>query len=478
MKKTKIVATIGPATRELKTIEELALAGLDVCRLNASFGTHQEHKKTIQTIRTASDNINKSIGLLMDLQGPKIRVGKLNNPVEVHNGDTIILSGNREHNEEKTIPTTYEKIASDTEDGKQILLADGHISLEVIKTKSSEKSVVCKVIKGGTIYTGKGINLPYTKISLQAMTEKDCLDAIFAMRQNVDYIGLSFVRKPQDLAPLKELMRREKRKIPIIAKIEKPEALDNLDAILDEVDGVMVARGDLAVELSFARVPVLQKEILHRANRKGKLTIVATEMLNSMIENPLPTRAEASDVANAVFDGTDAVMLSNETSIGKFPLLAVKAMNEIVTETEKSFNKDYYQQHKAQFPEIHELTDAMCASASFLASYLNEKAVIIISHNGGSAKNLSKYRPDSMIIAGTFNTDAFHRMALYHNVYPVLLDKELFKDEEVAENAVESMIYFVKNKKLVQKDDNLVFLTGNVKANGWKVNNIKVVKVT
>ncbi len=474
--KAKIVGTIGPASRETEVLVELGAAGLDVCRLNASFGTHDERARTIANIRTAEKKVGKPLGILMDLQGPKIRVGKLKEPLEVRNGDTLVLCGGTEHQEPNKIPTTYADIASDTEEGRHILLADGHISLQVQKTDPSKKEVVCRVLKGGTILTGKGINLPYTKISLPALTEKDCGDALFAMREKVDYIGLSFVRRPEDVSKLKALMEKEGVKIPIIAKIEKPEALDNFDAILEEVDGVMVARGDLAVEISFAKVPVVQKDILRRANRRGRLTIVATEMLNSMVDNPMPTRAEASDVANAVIDGTDAVMLSNETSIGKYPVLAVRAMGDIVAETEAALGRGLCNQ-KLELPAVQELTGAMCASASYLTSYLSEKATVIITHSGGSARILSKYRPDSMIVAGTFTPESYHRMALYHNVRPMLLDQAIFKDQETAENAIDSLVAMMRREQLAGKGDKLVFLTGNIKSNGWKVNSIKVVEV-
>ena len=337
MKKTKIIATIGPASNLLKTIEEMAKAGMDVCRLNFSFGTIEEHHEMISTIRKAAKNVGKAIAVMQDLQGPKIRIGKLNADVTVKKDQKIILSGKAEHKEEFTLPTTYAEIASDTEKGKTILLADGKIILEVLDTNKEEKEVHCKVLEAGTILTGKGINLPYTNISLPCLTEKDIQDAIFGAEAGVDYMSLSFVRKAKDVTELRKLLKKHGREdIPIVSKIEKPEAVDNIDAIIEETDVIMVARGDLADEVSFAKVPVIQKKIIRKVNIKGKLAIVATEMLGSMVDNQLPTRAEVSDVANAVLDGTDLTMLSNETAMGKFPVDAVKMMAEIAREAEDS----------------------------------------------------------------------------------------------------------------------------------------------
>ena len=474
MKRAKIIATLGPASSDKKSITKLAKTGVDVFRLNFSFGTYEEHKKTIKTIREVSRDINKSLSILQDLQGPKIRVAKLKEPVVVKKGATLTLSGNSAHKETCYIPTTYAQIASDTKAGKTILLADGKIILSVVKTDKRKKEVVCKVVNGGTILTGKGINLPYTDISLPALTTKDREDAAFGIKAGVDYMGLSFVRHAEDVLKLKRLMAKEKKNIPVIAKIEKPEGVDNLDKIMDIAEGVMVARGDLAVEISFAKVPMVQKEILKKANLRGKLTVVATEMLSSMVDNPRPTRAEASDVANAILDGTDAVMLSNETAMGKFPLKAVSAMKEIVAQTEGSMLDQHYHL-SLDMPEIQDRTHAMCAAASHVSYFLEERALAVVTHSGSSVKVISKYRPQSTIYAATFNKSVYQQMAFYHNVHPILLDDSGLsnKDNNVT-YSLEQFELALKQKKLVKSGDSLIFLTGDISKKGWKVNTIKV----
>ncbi len=470
MKRTKIIATIGPACEKVSVLEKMVKAGLDVCRLNFSFGTHEEHLQKIEMIREVSRKTGKSLTILQDLQGPKIRIGKLNHPVTVECGDEIILSGGSKHKSEFYLPTTYKSIASDTELGKTILLADGRITLMVISTDPEAKEVHCEVTCGGTILTGKGINLPYTKISLPAITPKDKQDALFGFKAGVDAIAMSFVRTAEDVLELRKLMKNHKVNIPIIAKFEKPEAIDNLDEILDVVDGVMVARGDLADEISFAKVPVAQKLILHKANLKGKLTVVATEMLSSMIENPLPTRAEVSDVANAVLDGSDMVMLSNETAMGKHPPKAVKTMANIAKETEKIIPPDGYLKD-LDIKDKHELTDAMCMAASFLSHELDERGITVLTSSGLTARILSKYRPESTIFGVTFHETTYHRMAMYNNVYPILLEG----DETDHEAAFKQLADVMKKHKLLKKGDRQIVLTGISDGKGkWKLNSINV----
>jgi pyruvate kinase len=462
MKRAKIIATLGPASNDKQTITKLIKAGVDVFRLNFSFGSYDEHAEVINRIREISQDLNKSVAILQDLQGPKIRIGKLKGPVTVKKGDTVILSGGSIHKNRLYLPTTYRKIASDTESGKTILMSDGKIILSVRSTDTQKKEVLCKVVTGGIILTGKGINLPYTKISLPALTKKDREDALFGIKAGVDYIGLSFVREAKDVLKLKRLMKRMKTDIPVISKIEKPEGVDNLDEILDVTEGIMVARGDLAVEISFAKVPLVQKEILRKANIRGRLTVVATEMLSSMVDAPRPSRAEASDVANAVLDGSDAVMLSNETAMGNFPIQSVKAMREIVTETESSLlNENYHL--SLDMPEIHDKTEAMCESAAHLSYFLEERALAVVTHSGGSVKVLSKYRPQSPIYAATFSRKVYQQMAFFHNVHPILLDSSgLSTKEDNVSYSIEQFEYLLHQKKLVKIGDQLIFITGDI----------------
>jgi pyruvate kinase len=478
MKKTKIIATVGPACNNLKILKSMISAGVDVCRLNFSFGTHEDHRKLINLIRRAADETGKSVAIMQDLKGPKIRVGILKAPVAVKRGDSIILSGNDEHKEPFYIPTTYTKIASDTKPGKTILMADGRIILEVEKANKARKEVACKVLCGGTILTGKGINLPYTEISLPTLTEKDIADAKFGIEAGVDLLAMSFVRKASDIKPLRKLLKEYgAADVPIIAKLEKPEALDNLEAILDEVDGVMVARGDLADEISFPKVPVAQKRIIASANAKGKLTIVATEMLCSMIENPLPTRAEVSDVANGVLDGADMVMLSNETATGKFPVKAVRTMASIATEAEQIIPEDEYLAEVAMEKGM-EVSHAMCLAASFLSHELNERAIAVLTTTGASARILSKYRPDCVIYAATHEERVYHRMAAYHNVIPILLKGDQSSDEHKTAKSVELFKTALQEKRLLKNGDRVIVLTGFVGPDDkWRMNAIQVLSV-
>lgn len=469
MKNTKIIATIGPASRDQSTIEKMAKAGMNVCRLNFSFGTHDEHLETISIIRKASKKTGIPIAIMQDLQGPKIRVGKLNSPVTVKEGQELILSGNTKHNEEFYIPTTYSQIASDTKKDKKILLADGKIILKVLNTNSSKKEVRCKVIEGGTILTGKGINLPYTNISLPCLTEKDIKDAKFGAKAGIDYMSLSFVRKAKDVEALRKLLKDQgKENLPIVSKIEKPEAVDNIDAIIDATDAIMIARGDLADEVSFAKVPLIQKKIVAKANKKGKSTIIATEMLGSMVDNQLPTRAEVSDVANGVLDGADLVMLSNETAMGKYPVKAVKMMAQIAEEAESTFEgEDFYRE--LDLPKIHGQRELLCSAASFMSYDLKNDNIVVFSLTGLTAKILSKFRPEATIFAATYKEEVYHKMAFYNNVYPLLINK---KDSI---QFIPSMEEKLRKMKLINKGDTLIFLTAERINNTWtETNSIKV----
>ena len=422
MRKGKIVATIGPASESPEMLLKLIEAGVDTCRLNFSFGTHEEHLERIKRIREAARKAGRAVAILQDLQGPKIRVGKLKENVKVVKGEELILTGGTEHKERLRLPTTYKLIAKDCEVGKTILLADGKIILKVKSANPKKDEVRCEVVNGGELLSGKGINLPYTKISLPALTEKDEADAIFGANAGVDYMGLSFVRSPEDVGKLRKLLAKNGTPVPIIAKIEKPEALDRLEEVLDSVDGVMVARGDLAVELSFSKVPAAQKRIIHEANIKGKITITATEMLSSMVENPLPTRAEVSDVANAIWDGSDAVMLSNESAIGKYPVETVSTMAQIIEDTEESkgiFRHDALELESMDLPAAVKDTDAMCKAAAMLSRDAHERALAVLTFSGSSAKILSKYRPDTVIYAICASKTVRNQMALLHNVTPI-----------------------------------------------------------
>lgn len=470
MIKCKIVATIGPACEKQQNLESMIRAGVNVCRLNFSFGSHEDHQKKIYSIRAAASACGKAVAILQDLQGPKIRIGKLKAPVTVKRGQTVILSGREAHASEFCLPTTYPQIASDTEPGKTILIADGKITLKVSSVNPTKKQVTCKVINGGTILTGKGINLPYTNVSIPALTDKDIEDVIFGVKAGVDYVGLSFVRKPEDVLRLRKILAKEGLEAPIIAKIEKPEALENLDSILDVVDGVMVARGDLAVELSFGKVPVAQKEIIHKAHLKGKITITATEMMSSMIESPVPTRAEVSDVANAVWDGTDALMLSNETAMGKYPSLAVKTMSDIISEAESSKISYWHSKTTLDLPEIHKTAEAIAKSAAQLASEIDAKHIAVFTYTGYTPLILSKFRPETSIYGLTLSEQVHSRMALYHNVIPL----RVHENNNSMRYDIEELERVLLEKKQVKPGDMIVCLLGNIMPSGVGLDTIKI----
>jgi len=474
MKKTKIIATIGPACDDLTTIENMAKAGMNICRLNFSFGEDADRIKMIERIRLASKNTGIPIAIMQDLQGPKIRVGKLKAPVTVKEGQTITLSGNTEHKDEFYFPTTYSCIASDTVKGKTILVADGKIILEVISTDKDKKEVVCKVTEAGTILTGKGINLPYTNISLPSLTEKDIKDAIFGTKVGVDYVSLSFVRKASDVVGLRKLLKEHGSEAPIIAKIEKPEAVDNIEAIIDEVDGIMIARGDLADEIAFAKVPLVQKSIIKKANKKGKLTIIATEMLSSMIDSMLPSRAEVSDIANGVLDGADVVMLSNETAMGKHPARAVEVMATIAKEAEKGFTSEDFIQ-ELELDEEHGQTEAICSAVAYLSYDINNEAIAVFTRTGLTPQILSKLRPECTIFAATYKQEVYNAMAFYNNVYPVLLDKTLFNTENHAGLTIPALQAQLYKNNVIKKGQRFIIITGEYIDNEWtEMNTIKI----
>jgi pyruvate kinase len=477
MRRTKIIATIGPACDTVAGLKSLFNAGVNACRLNFSFGTHAEHAQKIARIRQVSSEMQHPVAIIQDLQGPKIRVGKLAAPVEVKKGDKLILSGNSLHKNTHYLPTTYRNIADDTKAGKTILLADGKIILRVESVNPAAREVACKVIAGGTILTGKGLNLPYTRISLPALTPKDIKDAVFGIQNGIDYLALSFVRCGEDVSKLRRLLKKNHADIPIIAKLEKPEALDNLPEILAVADGVMVARGDLADEISFEHVPSAQKHIIKTANAAGKFTIVATEMLSSMIDNPLPTRAEVSDVANAVIDGSDMIMLSNETATGKYPAKAVASMAAIAAEAEKLACTNTIQ--NITLDKTQMMTLAMCQSAAFLSRQLAERATVVLTSTGETARIMAKCRPESAIYAATFQPLIYQQMSAYNNVTPILLSSNENTASMTHPQIIEQIKSTLLTKKLATPGEKLILLTGSSKHAGKRqLNSIHVITLT
>ncbi|HSY83412.1 MAG TPA: pyruvate kinase [Gemmatimonadaceae bacterium] len=425
--RTKIVCTLGPSTATESAIGDLLDAGMNVARINFSHGTHAEHAATIARVRAAADARRLPVAILGDLQGPRIRIGDLSSPVEVATGDDVTLAP-EDALPAGAIPVTYHPLASDVHTGDRILVDDGLIELMVLDTAGD--TVHARVVHGGQIKSHKGLNLPGIHVSAPSITEKDHADIGFAVEQGLDYLALSFVRRAEDIADLRE---RIPKKLLVIAKIEKDIALTNIESIMRAADGVMVARGDLGVELPFEEVPIAQKRIIRLANRLGKPVITATQMLESMIEHPRPTRAEASDVANAILDGTDAVMLSAETAAGAFPRLAVEAMRRIICEVECHPLPWRSRDEERRDPGSSVATEEAIAAATIAAQrMLATPLVIVLTKGGFSARVVSSHRPRVPILALTDMAQTYRQLALVWGVVPHLVAHCTTYDEMVA----------------------------------------------
>jgi pyruvate kinase len=453
MRKTKIVCTIGPATNSEEKITQLVKAGMNVARLNFSHSTHEDHEKILKIIRRVSNKLNKAIAILQDLQGPKLRVGKIKNgSVFLDTGSKINIVMKNIFGDEQTISTTFKDLANDVSVGDLILLDDGLIRLKVDQIK--QNSVMCNVEEGGILTDFKGINLPGVDISQPSFTEKDREDLLFGMKHGVDFVALSFVRYVEDILQAKKIIAENKKEILVIAKIEKPEAIQNLMEIIDTADGAMIARGDLGVEMPLEKIPVLQKKIISLCQEKGKPVITATQMLESMRSNSRPTRAEVSDVANAIFDGTDAVMLSAETATGYFPIETVKTMDKIICEAEKSIVKNSPYQLQLQ-GKMLTVADAVAKSACEAAHHLNVNAIVSFTYSGFTARMVSKYRPNIQIIAFTPSKIVQHQLNLSWGVTSLKMDYFNSIDDVISQTE----ILLLKNS-FVKKGDTIVVLLG------------------
>ena len=451
--KTKILATLGPQTSNVETIKKLISSGVSAVRLNMSYGDHDFYSRLLETIDLAKTELNSPLAILADLQGPKIRIGELkNSEVEISTGNKIEITTEDMVGDEKLISTSYKNLNKDAEIGDLILINDGLIRLKIINKK--EKSIICEIETGGILSPRKGMNLPGMKLSTPCLTEKDFENLEFLITKPVDYIALSFVRKREDIFQLKNWLNNKGKTIPVIAKIEKKEAIDAFDLILNASDGIMVARGDLGVELSVASVPVLQKEIIKKCNESGKLVITATQMLESMIKSPIPTRAEAADVANAVWDGTDAVMLSGETSVGKYPVEAVKTMREIILNSEKHFTTN--ENIKFQVPETLDdnLFDSVLKGITLVAEQVKASAIVVFTFKGRAAHGLAKFRPGSKIIALSDTYDTMNKLCLRWGVNSLYVEKI---DKQHA--AIEEAKKLILNAGLVNHSDLVIFLS-------------------
>ena len=436
-RKTKIVATIGPASQSEDAIRRLFTAGVNVARLNFSHGTQADHRVLIKRLRRIGEEMQRPVCILMDLQGPKIRIGKLpEEGILLQEGQPLILSTQIETLETGEIPVDFKELPEAVHSGDRILLDDGNLELQVESVAVGR--VLTKVIIGGRLYSHKGINLPETHLPISALTEKDIDDLEFGLKQGVDFIALSFVRSEQDILQLREIIKSihpSQEKIAIIAKLERPEALDHLDEILDVADGVMVARGDLGGEMSPQEVPIAQKRIIESANQHVKVVITATQMLESMIQKPRPTRAEASDVANAIFDGTDAVMLSGETAVGNYPFKSVEMMNQIVRQAEAHVDDWGHWHGPAGGDSNGDDTVFMSLAVRELAHDRNVDAIAVFTMSGSTALHVSKTRPGVPILAFTPNQSTYNRLQLYWGVTAYLVPQsdtleEMIEDVE------------------------------------------------
>jgi len=421
MKKAKILATLGPASRESEVIESLIRAGADGVRINMSHGIQEEKAEDIKRARAAAKKVGRPLAVLVDLSGPKIRTRHLKDglPVTLNAGDLFVLTTQDIVGDEKRVATNYPDLAHVVEPGTRLLLDDGAIALVVESTTRTD--VVCRVINGGVLGERKGINLPGVSLPIDSLTEKDISDLKWAVAQDVDYIALSFVRRAEDCSRAKDLIREYGGRAPLVAKIEKAEAIDHLDEIIAASDAVMVARGDLGVETSVEEVPVYQKRIIQKAVHAGKMVITATQMLQSMVNSPRPTRAEASDVANAVWDGTDALMLSNETASGSYPVPAVETMCRIIESAEAGKEPDTDQIAKWAGRQSGRVSRALCEAAAFAAEEMGTKVTAVLTESGLMARRLSALRPQQRIIALTNSAEVQNELALIWGVESLIV---------------------------------------------------------
>jgi pyruvate kinase len=466
-RRVKIVATIGPATNKKEQLTQCIQSGMNVARLNFSHGTHEDHFSVIERLRECITELEAPVTILQDLQGPKIRVGHFENDgLHLEKGNEVVVSPDFEIGKGNEIPTDFKELPGVCTIGTKILLDDGLIELKVLRIDGSK--VLCEVIFGGLLKNRKGMNIPGASLPIACMTDKDHEDLEFGLSNNVDYVALSFVRTGNDIKELRKLINNKESKTKIIAKIEMSEAIDNLDEIVELSDAVMVARGDLAVEVGQTRLPFLQKQIINLCNDLGKPVITATQMLDSMVDNPRPTRAEITDVANAVLDGSDALMLSAESASGNFPFACIHTMGEIISEVEKT--NDYY--HLDLEKEFLTVADSIAASACLTALKLNASAIICLTTSGKTATMISAYRPKAQIIAVTHLDGTLNQLALTWGIQTFNIDHYTSSSE--AMKRIEELLL---TYGLVKNGDNIVFTLGLPVSAGAKTNSLRVISI-
>ncbi|MEN6317380.1 MAG: pyruvate kinase [Syntrophaceae bacterium] len=433
MRKTKIVCTIGPASAQEAVIALMIENGMNVARLNFSHGEHKDHEEKITLIRALSERMGRPVAILQDLAGPKIRVGAIPNPgVLLEAGQDFILTARDIMGTQNMVSVSYPDLPKDVQPGDRLLLADGLMELSVIKTDAAE--IQCRVITGGLLTSHKGINLPTGTIQAPPLTAKDREDLLFGLEHNVDYVALSFVKTADDITAVKDVIRQQGKDTPVIAKIEKHEALDHLDNIVDASDGIMVARGDLGVEIPLEEVPLIQKRLIRKANASGKPVITATQMLRSMVNSPRPTRAEAADVVNAVLDGTDAVMLSEETASGDYPVEAVGIMNRLAMNAEAGFP---YESYLNVIPR-KDIAESIAHASCILADHLDAQAIVTYTTTGLTAMRISRFRPSHPIVALSADITTVRRLTLFWGCCPYLLSVPLSTDDMIERAVLET----------------------------------------
>lgn len=465
---TKVVATIGPASAKEEILSKMFEEGIDVCRLNFSHGSHEDHLKSIQLINELNGRFSSNVAILADLQGPKLRIGEVeNNAVNLVDGEELLFVNTPCTGNKDRVYMSYERLAADVRVGEKILVDDGKIMLQVIDTNGKDQ-VRLKIISGGILSSKKGVNLPNTKVSLPSLTEKDKKDARFALEHEVDWIALSFVRSVNDILEIKELIKKSKKPAArVIAKIEKPEAISEIDQIIDMTDGIMVARGDLGVEVPFDQVPLIQKEIVSKCIIRAKPVIVATQMMESMITNFRPTRAEANDVANAVLDGADALMLSGETSAGKYPVEVVNSMQKIIDWTEKGY---HFHRHNPprEFSRTF-LSDSICFNACNMAEQSKARAIITFTHSGYTAFQIASHRPKSEIFAFTDNERIIRKLSLVWGV--MSFHSRVFNNiDDYISYSIEQLL----KKKLIHEEDVVIHVGSTPILERGRTNMIKL----
>ena len=474
MRRTKILATLGPASSSEEMIHRLLTSGVDAFRLNFSHGRHEDHVRVIATIREVATELGRYIPIVGDIQGPKLRIGEVEGVQYLETGQQLVITTEATMGNARIVSTPFTPLPREVRIGHRILINDGLV--ELVVTGVDEKRVSTRVIHGGPISSKKGMNFPDSELTIPAITDKDRIDVKFAVEQKLDYIAASFIRRKSDILDLRELLHQhEGDELHVIAKLEKPQAIDNLDEILEVSDGVMVARGDLGVELPPEAVPIVQKKILSQASRWGRFAITATQMLESMTTNSRPTRAEASDVANAIFDGSDAVMLSAETASGRYPVEAVQMMARIIFAAEAARHVDVPWQREPfrKISELDEFTDALAGAANYAAEQLDAKYLVVFTQTGGAARLMSKFRPKVPIIALTPSSWVARRMNLMWGVQPFVLREA----GEFHEQIVDRVDDFLLSKDIVRPGDRLVILMGSPIYQRAKTNLLRVHRV-